>query len=125
MKSVLTLVKWYPIVLTVFVIVTTIGSFLYQGLDALLWPVFGHSIFSNGIMWVFSIKMHFCRWHRVLLANLMFVMVVTWFDVNLLCFPDAVQYLSWILSITAASVVLAAILYSRYGCFKKYAARGH
>lgn len=108
----------YPMVITGAILVTTIGSLMFPDISGLLYPIFGHSIFINLMMFYTSIKMHFCLWYRVLIMNLIFVNVVEWLDVNFQLFPDLIQYITMLASITLICSVISIILYKANGCFK-------
>lgn len=125
MREVISLIKMYPMVITGVILATTIGTLIFPGISGLLYPIFGHSIYINLMMFYISIKMHFCLWYRVLIMNLIFVNVVEWLDVNFQLFPDAVRYITMLLAVTIICVVISIILYRANGCFKSSSTRSH
>ena len=94
MKSLICLVKIYPIVVTMFITVGLICCMLGVSIYNLTYPIFGHSLFIDIIMLFFSLKFRFCRWHQALPINLIFIISIEWFSVNKGFMPNVKDYIT-------------------------------
>ena len=125
MKRIVRLIKIYPIVVTLVISIGLMLCIAGINISNITYPIFGHSIFANLIMMIISIKLRFCRWHQILIGNLLLIISIEWLSVNVGFIPDAMAYITIISATTSTSILMSSILYYKHGCFKTTARKGH
>ena len=104
--------KYYPIVFTLWILINMIGFWIYPVTNMFLGGCFIFSILS----WKLSVDLYFCTWHRVLLLNQMIYLFLQMLNELNIQFN---YYLYMALIFNIIAIILATILYAKYGCYKK------
>jgi len=114
-------IKMWPIT-TNFVIFV---AFLFALFDTKIYditsPLFGVCLYASYCWYGFSVDFKFCKWHRVLIANLALVSVVVLLNNIAIRFDSGIEKLTLIrliLSSTTLFSFIATILYFKHGLFK-------
>jgi len=70
MKTLLTLIKLYPIVVNMFFVFSAIGILLF-GVDCsqYVYTFIGQSFWLNAVVLILSHHLRFCAWHRILIYS--------------------------------------------------------
>jgi len=76
----------------------------------------GASFWPLSVFWILSYTLHFCLWHRILLASTTFYAVLSFLGNNGVEFN---YYLYLALTINLICLLTALILYKRDGCYIK------
>jgi hypothetical protein len=113
------LVKYYPIVMNLFIIFIMIGY--YNGIkQPILYPFIGQSFYTNTLILILSHKLHFCLWNRILIYSMSFVLFLETiynYGVNV----NYYLYICTIISISA--LITATLLYYKNGCYTNRACK--
>lgn len=120
MKLAILSVKFIPIVVSAALIAQCILALYDIDITRSVSTIYGHSIFYNSMLLVLSRAFHFCFWHRVIISNLIVINLIEWIDKNLFSF-DPLQYVWMLIILLLISSLLSALLYLRYGCFRRVA----
>lgn len=77
------MVKYMPIVMQ-FIVFWNVLDYWLSGNSYSGWvyPLLGHSLIYDCMLLVLSFILRFCLWHKLLIANLIFNIVVEWLLVN-------------------------------------------
>lgn len=71
-KSVINIIKYYPVVMNVYILITMVICMI--GFDINIshytYTFIGQSFITNIILYFFSIKFKMCAWHRILIINM-------------------------------------------------------
>ncbi len=112
-------IKMIPIIVVILMIAQLILALLHINTSDFTYDIFGFSIiFDIFLLMPFSYAFHFCKWHRLLILNMIVYNVTEWINVNLIHFNSLIYI--WIMLIFMSSISLfSAYLYLHYGCFKK------
>lgn len=112
------IVKFWPIVTNLIVLLALYMSILDISISKFTYPIFGHSLLIDICFLIMSYKMHFCFWHKLLIYNLIAIILIEWIDVNIFSFEYMI-YIRTLLALSCYSILTSIILYFRYGWFKK------
>lgn len=108
-------VKYIPIILAIYTLITIISSFWIKGLivSDILWKTF-YTLQLIGFL-ILSKTFKFCIYHQLIIYYLMFVFLI--FEINyLIGIPIFIGILSKILLIISGITIIAVILaYLKYG----------
>lgn len=118
MKLLIYFVKIYPIVISIFIAIGLSLSLCGVDTSNYTYPIVGHSLFSDFVILLLSYKFRFCKWHRALIFNMMFLICLEWMEVNFLVIDDVILYVRVLLLSTVCSLIFSAILYYKHGCNK-------
>ena len=116
--SLICLVKIYPIIVTMSIMIGLIYCMFGVNVSNITYPIFGHSLFIDVIMLFFSLKFMFWRWHQALLVNLIFIISIEWFSVNKGFMPNVKDYITLLSTMISITILTSTILYYKHGCFK-------
>lgn len=109
------IVKYIPIILAIYTLITIISSFWIKGLIIadILWKTF-YTLQLIGFL-ILSKTFKFCIYHQLIIYYLMFVFLI--FEINyLIGIPIFIGILSKILLIISGITIIAVILtYLKYG----------
>lgn len=118
MKFAILSVKFIPIIVTVALLFQCIMALFDIDISLKVATIYGHSILYNSMLLVLSKAFRFCYWHRIIISNLIVINAIEWTDRNLFSF-DSLQYVWMLIILISTSSLISALLYSRYGCFKR------
>ena len=118
MKLAILSVKFIPIIVTVALLLQCVMALFDVDISLKVATIYGHSILYNSMLLVLSKAFRFCYWHRIIILNLIVINVIEWTDRNLFSF-DSLQYVWTLIILLLTSSLISALLYSRYGCFKR------
>lgn len=118
MRITVLVVKVSPVLVNVYMAMVIILAMLGVDIPALD-VILGHSLWMDFVLYEFSRRLRFCRWHRILIFNMMFSSSLSFF---ILLFPGL--FSAWtVLYVLSLSLIVASvtstILYFKHGCFKK------
>jgi len=104
--------KFYPIIFTVWILINMLGYWIYPVTNMFLGGCFVFSLLS----WKLSVDLYFCTWHRVLLLNQMIYLFLQLLsELNI----EFNYYIYMALTFNMLAIIIATILYVKYGCFKR------
>lgn len=112
------LLKWYPVVTNIWLLVLLVAHLYEINLSQYTNMLFGGCLFISLMLYIDSVIYCFCAWHRVLIINQALYLLLQFINRLGIEFN---YYLYVALSITIFSLLLATFLYSKHGCFKKMA----
>lgn len=100
-------IKYVPII-THFIIVLNILDYFVFGYSYTNWlyPIIGHSIIYDLMLLIFSYKLKFCLWHRILIWDMILNIVFEWICVNI----HISEVVHFFMVISLLSVVCSVIL---------------
>ena len=111
MKSAVLIVKFYPIIVNIWLCLILSGV-----ISDSLYPIFGHGLAVDFLLLVLSYLFRFCSWHRILIYSMMANVTLEFLQNNGVFFSDSFCVS---LTLTITSLVLSTILYYRNGCYTK------
>ena len=115
MKELLFHIKYYPIIVNIYILFAMAGC-LMEIRSPALYLFIGQSFYYNRILWLASKEFKFCSWHRVLIFSMTTVLVME------LLYNYGI-YINFYLYICIGLVILSmftsTILFYKYGCFSK------
>jgi len=118
MKGLINIVRIYPIICNIWILLSMIGQIFYVDLMEKTYPFFGQSFFTNMIILILSYKFRFCLWHRILIYSMTFTLFIETLNI----FGIENNYYFYIVLIYVfLSLVLSTFLYKINGCFKAMA----
>lgn len=80
------------------------------------YTLIGQSFYFNAILFILSINLKFCLWHRILIISMSLVLLMeTLYNFGL----TINNYLYICIVISVFSLLTSAILYYKHGCFNK------
>ena len=118
MKLAILSVKFIPIIVTVALVFQCVMALYDIDISESVATVYGHSLLYNSMLLVLSKAFRFCYWHRIIIIGLMTINLIEWVDRNLFSL-DPLQYVWMLIILLLSSSLISALLYSRYGCFKR------
>ena len=116
--KILKLIKYYPILLNAYILV--IMSFYIIGyhinISCYLSTLIGQSFIYNAMLLYFSFKFKFCVWHRLLIYNMTFCLLLE----TLTNFGIKLNNYAYIVVIsTILTIFVSIIIFKRHGTFNK------
>ena len=117
MRATIQLVKWWPIVTTLVVMVSLFSYLVGFSISGYASPLFGCSLFTAFCWLFFSKAFKFCLWHRLFIYNLALVSIIVIVNNNIYKLIP-IFYVRSILLLCCSTILISSILYFRYGCFK-------
>lgn len=109
-------VKFAPIISTLAIIFSLAFTLLGSSLIYSLSMTVSTSILMCLLLYCLSKSFRFCMWHRVLICNLFAVALISWINIAFYRLPNLLIIRS-VLLISTMSILVASILYYKYGCF--------
>ena len=117
MKSLLIkLVKYYPVIMNLYIFFMMMGYLTNFICKSYFYTLIGQSFYFNAILFILSINLRFCLWHRILIISMSSVLLMeTFYNFGL----TISNYLYICIIISILSLLTSAILYYKNGCFNK------
>jgi len=108
--------KYLPIIINLFLLFIYEFWHYEEIREMYLYIGFGQSLIYNLYLLTASIAFGFCIWHQVLIVNMSMCLLIEYLNNKGLFMPDIFDV---IIKLTIASLVIAAILYYKHGCYSK------
>lgn len=115
---ILRLIKYYPILINLYLL---IGMSLYvSGIDVsfgrYIYTFFGQSFYINIIVFLLSAKFRLCIWHRLLIYNMSFCLLLeTLYNYGL----SINNYAYIVIVTTIITIFIAILIFKKYGTFNE------
>jgi len=117
MKSLIKLIKYYPIVVNINFVFSAIGVLLFKfDYSLYVYTYFGQSFYLNTILLILSFSLRFCAWHRILIYSMsmcLFLETLNNYGIQIN------YYLYLTLLINIIGLLISALIYTRHGCYTK------
>ena len=111
----LVIVKYLPIVIHVMIVINIIdGLFFSYGITNWFYPLIGHSLVFDMLLLFFSYKFKFCKWHRILVYDMIINILLEWVSVNGILSTGANDTI--ILSMFVTVVCILSAMYDVFVC---------
>ena len=116
--NIIKLIKYYPILLNAYILITM--SFYLIGykfcIEQYFYTLIGQSFIYNAMLIFFSFKFKFCVWHRLLIYNMTFCLLLE----TLTNFGFKLNNYAYIVVIsTILTIFVSIIIFKRHGTFNK------
>lgn len=115
-KACVNFVKYYPVLMQVIILANIFDEFYPISITNWLYPIVGHSLAWDLFILAFSKMFRFCIWHRLLIYNMIFNIIVEWIMVNINIPVDYDVVIYTITSITLITIIASVILRFKTGC---------
>ena len=116
MRPLLQLIKYYPILVNLYVL---LGMLIYVSgvrinVSTYLYTYIGHSFYVDILVMLLSLKLKFCVWHRILIANMMLCLAIeTLTNYNVYIKNDVyIMIIS-----TIITIFIALFIFRKHGTF--------
>ena len=116
MRPLLQLIKYYPILVNLYVL---LGMLIYVSgirinVSDYLYTYIGHSFYVDIVVLLLSLKLKFCVWHRILIANMMICLAIeTLTNYNVYIKNDVyIMIIS-----TIITIFIALLIFRKHGTF--------
>lgn len=115
---ILRLIKYYPIIMNIYILASISMSFIGISYDSAyyLYTFLGQSFYLNLLVLLLSFKFRFCIWHRLLIYNMSFCLLLETihnYGVNVS------NHIYIVVSVTVITIFMAIIIYIKHGTFNK------
>ena len=114
--KIVTLVKYYPIILNVYILIITIFYELDSNCSIFkfIYPIIGQSFYVDILVLLLSFKLKFCIWHRILIANMMLCLAIeTLTNYNIYIKNDVyIMIIS-----TIITIFMSLLIFRKHGTF--------
>ena len=118
MKTIVEIIRYYPILVNAFI---AYSCFEYMYLDCdftlVIYPLIGQSFMINALLFLLSYKYKFCLWHRLMLLNMSFALLLEWFN-NM---GIEINYNFFLVMISTSITFILTLIYFVYQWKKKTA----
>ena len=118
MRCIISLIKIYPIVVTLSITIGLLCAITGVSISNFTYPIFGHSLLMDMMILIMSIRFKFCKWHQILILNLIAIISIEWLSVNVGFIPDTHDYIATLTALMSITILISTILYYKHGCFK-------
>ena len=118
LKVSIQLVKFIPIISTLAIIISFVLILFGISIINLISIPLATPMLMCVLLYSLSMAFKFCKWHRVLIANLLLIALISWINITFYRFPNLL-IIRTVLLISTMSILVALILYYKYGCFIK------
>ena len=108
--------KYYPIVANINLLVLLVLQLFNVNLNGITGYVVGCVIWPTIILVILSKMLNFCLWHRILLYNTIAYAIICLLDKLHIEFN---YYIYMALIFNVLAIIVATILYVKYGCYKR------
>lgn len=118
------LIKCYPIAMNVYILaIMALYAFFGIGyVSQYAYPVIGQSLVLNVILLYFSFKFSFCFWHRLLIYNMTFCLMLEAISNFGITFSNHAYI---VIVVTMLNIIATWLIYRKHGCFNKNKACRH
>ena len=115
---ILRLIKYYPILLNIYILVSILLYFggVCDNISYYSYTFLGQSFYLNLLVLLLSFKFRFCFWHRLLIYNMSFCLLLETihnYGVNVS------NHIYIVVSVTVITIFMAIIIYIKHGTFNK------
>jgi len=110
------LFKFYPIVYNLWLLVGMIMCLTDKVYHDYGFIFIGGCFAFSLLSWKWSVDLHFCKWHRILILN---QMIYLFFQLLSELNTEFNYYIYMALIFNVLAIIVATILYVRYGCYKR------
>lgn len=113
--------KYYPILANINILIIHLTFWVFK-YDIRIYTamLFGFSLCPWLVIYGYSIRHYFCRWHRILLINILVHGIFASINMYLNFFGYEMLRIFFVtLSLNALAILFATILYRVDGCFKR------
>lgn len=116
--KVIKLIKYYPIIVNLYILVT-MGLYIfniYYPFGFYCYTFLGQSFYLNVLILLLSIKFRFCIWHRLLIYNMSFCLLLETihnYGINIS------NHIYIVVLSTIITIFMAIILFIKHGTFNK------
>lgn len=116
MRPLLQLIKYYPILVNLYIL---LGMLIYVSgvhinVSAYLYTYIGHSFYVDIVVLLLSLKLKFCVWHRILIANMMICLAIETLTNHNIYIKNDVYIM--IIS-TIITIFIALLIFRKHGTF--------
>ena len=115
MKPLIYIVKIYPFVITMLVMVGFLCDLLVINKKFIENEFIQHTMMMDIIMLMFSIKMKFCFWHRAMIINLITILCVQWMSKNIRLNIDPMTLINIVMIMVCLSISIITFMTYKYG----------
>ena len=116
MITLIKLVKYYPILVNIYILIImlTYVSGVRINVSTYLYTYIGHSFYVDILVLLLSLKLRFCVWHRLLIANMMLCLgIETLTNYNIYIKNDVyIMIIS-----TIITIFIALLIFRKHGTF--------
>ena len=116
MRRSIQIIKWWPIVMTLIMMIGLICVLFNASIMTYTGPLFGICFFTSLCWYYFSLDFKFCFWHRLFILNLAINSLIVLYD-KIYHIPF-VFYMRGLILLCCITILVSSILYFTYGCFK-------
>lgn len=111
-------VKYLPVLVHVIIVLNVLdGLFFNFGITNWFYPIIGHSVVFDLLLLFFSYKLKFCKWHRILVYDMIVNVVLEWVSINNIISDKAND--TMVLSLTVMIVCVLSAMCDAFVCKKK------
>jgi len=121
MRILVKLVKYYPIIMNLYISFMMIGYITKIIHNSYLYTFIGQSFYLNAIILILSNNLKFCVWHRLLIYSMSMILVMETFY-NFGIAPNYYLYICAFIS--TLSLLIAAKLFLKQGCYRETKLKG-
>ena len=115
-KILIGLIKYYPIVANINLLALLVFQLFNIDLNGITGYITGCVLWPTIILVILSKDLGFCAWHRILLYNTIAYAIICLLDKLHIEFN---YYIYMALIFNVLAIIVATILYVRYGCYKR------
>lgn len=108
-RSVMFLLKYYPIVFHIFIVIDILEQFELLKITSWIYPILGSSVIINVILFLLSILFKFSNWHRILIINMFVTIILEWIDVNFSGVFNTTDFLVYYLVVSILFIMVVQI----------------
>jgi len=117
------LIKLFPIISTLAIIIAFVLMLSGVSIINLISIPTASPMFVCVLLYFLSKAFKFCKWHRILIINLFLVALISWINLEFYRLSN-ILIIRIVLLISTTSILVATILYFKYGCFKSSITKG-
>lgn len=118
MRVVITIIKYYPIIVNVYILMsmlTYVSGMPING-NQYVYTFIGQSFITNILLILLSHKLSFCVWHRLLIYNMSFCLLLE----TIFNFGICINNYSYIVIIsTIISIFIAILIFRKHGTYSQ------
>ena len=118
MKIAIKIIKYYPIIVNIYILLgmlTYVSGMPING-NQYVYTFIGQSFITNILLILLSHKLSFCVWHRLLIYNMSFCLLLE----TIFNFGICINNYSYIVIIsTILTIFVSIIIFRRHGTFNK------
>jgi len=109
-KDLILLIKISPVVMNLLIVIELIFALFNVNICSGTYPIFGHSLFFDILLLILAKTFKLCMWNKLLIYNLIFIITLEWFAVNVINI-NPYFYICLILTISTITILISTLLY--------------